>query len=64
MSYFRHNDPDVDFTRLDHQQSAELNRLPRCDDCHKPIQDDYYYEVYGEILCEECMKDRYRCVND
>lgn len=33
---------------------------PFCDKCGWQIQDEYYYDVDGEILCEECIKDKYR----
>ena len=54
------DDPIADFHRHDAEQSEWLDSLPKCVDCDEPIQDDCYYNVEGEILCEECMKDRYR----
>lgn len=44
------------------QQEALLDKLPECEDakCGKTIQDDYYFEIDGEILCEACMIRRYR----
>lgn len=44
----------------DREQAEELEKLPVCDCCGERIQDEYYYEIDGEILCEECLKDRYR----
>lgn len=44
----------------DREQEAELEKLPVCDCCGERIQDEYYYDIDGEILCEECLKDRYR----
>lgn len=37
-------------------------RLPVCEDheCGKQIDDDHYFMVDGEILCEACMICRYR----
>lgn len=35
-------------------------RLPRCDRCKLRIADDYLYHIDGEILCEECMNEKYR----
>lgn len=62
MSYFRHGDPLDDFDRLDRKQAEAEARLPRCENkkCHKRIDEDFYYEIDNEILCEECMKRRYR----
>ena len=28
---------------------------PICDMCGKEINDDYYYEIGGDIMCESCM---------
>ena len=64
MSYFRSDDPDVDFARYDRQQAQAMMQLRRCEDCGKAIQDDYYFDVDGEILCDKCMVKRYRRVND
>ena len=41
-----------------------MAQLRRCEDCGKAIQDDYFYDVDGYILCEKCMDKRYRRVND
>jgi hypothetical protein len=62
MSYFRHGDPHDDFDRLDRKQAEHEARLPRCEEkkCGKRIDEDFYFEIDGEILCEECMKRRYR----
>ena len=56
------DDPVMDFHRHDHEQNRLLARLPVCEDrkCKKRIQDDYYFEIDGEILCEDCMIRRYR----
>ena len=62
MSFFRRNDPDIDFCCQDLEQAREEARLPVCENrrCGKRIQDEHYFEVYGEILCEECMIARHR----
>jgi hypothetical protein len=59
MSYFRHGDPLDDFDYLDRRQAEREARLPQCEKCGNPIDDDIYFEVENEILCEECMHDRY-----
>ena len=62
MSYFRRGDPLDDFNAREIEQEMWLARLPVCEGkkCGKRIQDDDYYDVYGEILCEECMKEKFR----
>lgn len=59
MSYFRSGDPLDDFDRLDRAQAAWEARLPKCERCGKPIQDETYFYIDGEILCEKCMTDEY-----
>lgn len=58
--YFRTDDPIRDFERYDREQAEYEARLPVCDDCGTRIDDLDYYEVDHEILCEECLKERYR----
>ena len=54
------DDAERDFARWDMEQTRAEARLPRCEDCGEIIHDDYYWEIDGEILCEDCMNDRYR----
>lgn len=42
------------------ERERQLMSLPVCEECHERIQDEDYYDVDGEILCENCMKKRYR----
>lgn len=37
-----------------------LDRLPRCDHCGKPIQDDDLYDFGGEIICQECLDKKFK----
>lgn len=60
MFHFRHGDPEDDFDRWDAEQERQLAQLPKCDCCGEPIQDEHYFDVHGEILCEECMNDLFR----
>lgn len=60
MSYFRSCDPLMDFDRYDREQERQRERLPKCEDCGKRIDDDHYFEIDGEILCEDCVIRRYR----
>lgn len=56
---FYTDDPARDFARWDMEQARAEARLPVCDCCGEIIHDDDYYEIDNEILCEECMKDKY-----
>lgn len=62
MRFFRTDDPERDFDRWDMEQAREEARLPVCENrrCGKRIQDEHYFEICGEILCEECMIARHR----
>ena len=46
--------------RHDAEQQAKLDKLPVCDYCEEPIQDDYYCEIENECICEECLNDTFR----
>lgn len=59
MSYFSPtNDPVSDFNRYDAMQQRELERCPKCDYCDEHITADNYYDLDGDIVCEDCL-DRY-----
>lgn len=62
MSCFRLRDPLDDFNYRDRKQAEYEARLPRCEEkkCGKRIDEDFYFEIDGEILCEKCMKRRYQ----
>ena len=59
MKYFRHGDPLDDFDYLDRRRAEREAKLPQCEKCGRHIDDDTYFEVDGEILCEGCMHDLY-----
>jgi formylmethanofuran dehydrogenase subunit E len=50
------DDPIADFNRYDAYQQQQLDRLPKCDDCGEPIQDDYY-RINGCNICSECLEN-------
>ena len=58
--YFRTGDPLDDFDRLDRLQAQREARLPICEKCGERIHDEDYYDVEGDSLCEDCMKEKYR----
>ncbi len=55
---FRTDDPIQDFMMHDAEQQAKLDKLPVCTYCDEPVQDDFYYEINGEVICETCL-DRF-----
>jgi hypothetical protein len=54
------DDPIADFERHDAEQQAELDKLPICEYCEDPIQDDYYFVIGNECICEDCLNDNFR----
>lgn len=54
------DDPLSDFDRYDRQQEEWLNSRPVCDCCDEPIQDDFCYEINGDLICEDCLDMHFR----
>ena len=44
----------------DAEQQAELEERPLCDICEEHIQEDFYYNIGGQCVCEECLNDYFR----
>lgn len=39
------------------RRDAYEEQCPMCEECNTRITaDEYYYEIYGTILCERCLK--------
>lgn len=56
------NIPD-NYSQWEAHEAAQEKALAdcyHCDHCGQAIQDEYYYEINGEFLCEDCMKREYR----
>ena len=45
---------------LAHEQKEEdrIARLPVCEWCGEPIQDEQFYHLDGEYICKACMDDK------
>lgn len=56
---YRTDDPVADFERYDSEQAREEARLPHCDCCGNVIR-DHYWNINGEIYCEDCLNDNFR----
>lgn len=37
------------------RQEEKLEKLPVCDYCGEPIQDESYHEIMGENICDCCL---------
>lgn len=58
--YCRTDDPLADFARCMAEQQKLLDKLPRCIECDRPIQDEYLYDINGDYVCQKCMDEHYR----
>ena len=44
----------------DREQAQALERLPYCEICGKPIQDDHLYLINDEFVCPACLERDFR----
>lgn len=42
------------------RRCAQLRKRPICDVCGEHIQDEYFYHINGEFICEFCLDQFYR----
>lgn len=56
---YRTDDPHDDFDRWEREQELRTAKLPECDICGNHIE-DHYYNLYGEICCEDCLDEYFR----
>ena len=57
MPIFRSESLSRDIDNFLAAEEKALARLPRCSECDNPIQEEYCYEINGELICEECLKE-------
>ena len=49
----------------DQEQEQALEKLPYCEICGNPIQDEHLYLINDEFVCQECLdRDFRKDVND
>lgn len=60
LVFHRTDNPVKDFEKYDAEQQKELEKLPVCSHCDEPIQDEHYYEINDEVVCEECLEQNFR----
>ena len=61
---FRTDDPGRDFDRWDAWKESLRKELPRCDHCHREIEDERYVEFDGFKVCSECLEKHYTRDNE
>jgi formylmethanofuran dehydrogenase subunit E len=57
MSWWWTEDPAADFARHDREQARRLAKLPTCDRCGYPIQQEMAVRIYGKWFCDECITE-------
>lgn len=50
-------DPIDDFERWDDEQSRMLERLPKCERCGEPIQQESAVRIDNDYYCDECLAE-------
>ena len=64
MMIFRSDSLSRDIDNYERAQAKAFEKLPRCSECGKPIQDDFCYCINGELICEECLSEYRRSTED
>ena len=58
------DDAHRDFLMHDYMQVQQMKRLLVCDICREPIQEESYHELFGNNVCDRCLKDNIKFVED
>lgn len=58
------DDPSADYDAYDAKCAKRLEERPVCAFCGEHIQDDFLYEIDGDLVCEECLNEHYRKSTD
>ena len=48
------------FCEHEARQEVALDKCPKCCDCGEPIQEEYLFNVNGDLFCFDCMKSNFR----
>jgi len=57
-------DPIQDYHRREAEYEKFLTNSPQCCLCGQPITDEYLYDIFDALYCEDCMKKNYRKSTD
>lgn len=55
--FFYSNDPQFDLDRYEMAQEKERQKLPRCSICDEPIEEEDFYLINDEYICECCIEN-------
>ena len=51
------DNPHVDFDRWDSACEKKRAKLPTCECCREPIQDEELFDFDDELVCSYCVSD-------
>ena len=54
---FYTDDPLDDYYRYEAEQERKLKMLPKCCECDERIQEEYLFDIDGDLVCEDCLQD-------
>lgn len=37
-----------------------MSERPLCDICEQPVAGDHYYNINGDVICQDCMEEYFR----
>lgn len=46
--------------RRDREEAEWLKRCPKCEKCGEPIQDDFLFDIGGELYHVDCAEELFR----
>ena len=46
--------------RHEAEQEAWLSRRPECAYCEQNIQEDFLFDIEGELICKDCLVTHFR----
>ncbi len=58
------DDPEKDFERYDAEQQAKLDKLPICNCCGEPIQQEKAVYYNDQWCCEECEDEFWQDIRE
>lgn len=54
------DDPAMDEMRYTQEKEDELERYPKCDCCDEIIQDEHFFIIDGEYICQNCLEEYFK----
>ena len=62
--FYRTDDPLSDFYKHDAEQTEWLKKLPKCERCGEPIQQEDAVHIDDKYYCDECLAEMREWIGD